>query len=1187
MVQAPGPLTSPMPSPTRRAGPVLAPLGLALAALLLSPGDVSSGQAAPPLLAEPIVRALAEELSGTAARHTIQELTLYHRTRASQGFDRAAEAIRERAERYGLAEVEVVSLPADGETFYGTQRSRPAWNVVHAELWEQAESGGTWLDEHRIADWSTRPVTVAQDSASGEASADLVDVGAGTSPGDYEGREIEGRLVLTTSQPGAVAGLALERGAIGIVSAAQNQRSAWWGEDRNLVRWGHMETFPPPETFGFMVTVNQALEWSDRLARGERVRLRASIETRREAGSYEIVTAVIPGADPDLRAQEVVFSCHLDHQRPGANDNASGCAAILEVARTISQLVGAGKLPPPRRTLRFIWPPEIEGTIALLNARPNLAARARAVIHMDMVGGHEDVARSILHVTRSPRSLPTVLNDVAQAFGRFVNEQSYAYAASGSADYPLVDPEGSRQALRARFADFSMGSDHQIWTEGSFRVPAIYLNDWPDRYIHTHGDGVGNIDPTKLKRAAFIGAASGYYLATVDQEQVPELLGMVRRHALERTAAMLGRADELEGEEAANLLRHHAAYEAAVLRSIGSITPWPAASREAITAMGEEIAVVVARGGAASSGPGSPPATGSAEAQGGGEICFRSQQPKGPLWGFGYSWFEDRFGETKLERPELLSYRGRWGGGSEYAYEVLNLIDGARSVAQVRDEVAAIYGPVPLAVVAEYLEALEAIDVIRCGEPIGFASMMLADTAPLAERAPGFAIPESTFELNLGGFTKVLCSAIFVSGRELEEAVLNSASPLFVTPETQPGPEEIEIDEERREVRVVRDGHVLRSARFVGDQGCVSLPPGGGEIAFEPVAVDSALPEAATIPWPMGDLDARLDAASVGVDPEALEAAVDLAFADPEALTRGMVVVHRGKIIAERYAEGHDPDTQLESWSMGKSLAATLIGVLVEQGSLDLDAPAPIAAWSDADDPRSRIRLIDVLRMSSGLRFLSHHDVDWTPELGYLEHFYIYTGGIDVFDFSTSRPALFPPGTEGRYHNSDPLILAGLVRQVVSERGEEYLSFPQRALFDRIGIRRQVLETDVAGNWVISGYDYGTPRNWARLGLLYLNDGMFDGERILPEEWSELVSTPAPAWRMPVYGGSFWLNRFGTFSLPADAYYAAGAGSQYTIVVPSLDLVIVRMGHLRGGGPGYQALDRALAKLWELFSGVG
>lgn len=1153
-------------------------VALAVTCTLPAPlGTESRHGMPPPLLPEEVVAALAEELSGTTARHTVQEITLHHRTRASRGFRAAAEAIRERAASYGLAEVEILELPADGEIFYGTQRSRPAWNVDHAELWEQRrvpghQGSGRWKDSELIADWRARPVTVAQDSASGEAEGELVDVGAGTDPADYEGKEIAGRLVLTSSQPGRAAALAVERGAIGIVSFAQNQRSAWWGEDRNLVRWGHMGTFPAPETFGFMVTVNQGLAWRDRLARGETVRLRASVRTSRGPGSYDIVTGVIPGADPDLRGQEVAYSCHLDHQRPGANDNASGCAAILEVARTLSKLVAEGRVPPPRRTLRFLWPPEIEGTIALLNARPDLAARARAVIHMDMVGGHEDLSRSILHVTRSPKSLPTAVNDVAEAFARFVNSQSYAYAASGEAEYPLVDPEGSRRALRARIADFSTGSDHQVWTEGSFRVPAIYLNDWPDRYIHTHEDGVQNIDPTKLLRAAFIGAASGYYLASITEDDVPDLLDVVRGHALERSAAALGRARQLGPAEAANLRRSHVVYEQGVVTSIGAFSAWPVESVEVMRAMGAEVAGIL--------DPGDGSAAPSEEGPVASEVCTRGA-PKGPLWGFGYSWFEDRMAQSDRPRPELLSYDGLWGGGPEYAYEVLNLLHGRRTVGQVRDAVAAIYGPVPLETVRDYVAALEAIGTVRCGEPISFEMMMAADTAPLAERAPAFPVPESAVDLGLAGYAKVLCSAVFVSGREREEAARNSAF-LTLAPEDLPASEAVEVDEERREVRVSHDGRVVATARLYGDQGCVILPAGEDRVFFEPVEVTTSLPDAATTPWPLGDLDAGPSAGESRLDRAEVEAAVDLAFADPEAHTAALVVVHRGKVVAERYASGVDADTQLESWSMGKSLAATLIGVLVEEGALELEQPAPIAAWREAGDPRSEIRILDLLRMSSGLRFLSHHDRDWTPADGYLEHFYIYTGAVDVAELSTSRPVQFPPGTEGRYRNSDPLTLAHIVRRTVEARGEEPLTYPQRALFDRIGIRRQVLETDPYGNFLISGYDYGTARNWARLGLLYLNDGLFAGERILPEGWSEVVSTPAPAWRMPIYGGMFWLNRTGRWNLPADAYFMAGAGGQYTIIVPSLDLVVVRMGHQIGGPAAGRSLNEALGALRRL-----
>lgn len=685
-----------------------------LAALVAVPGLADRRGEPPPLLPAPAVEALAAELSGTNARHVVQELALHHRMRGSRGFRAAAEAIRARALSYGLEGVEILELPADGEIFYGTQRSRPAWDVERAELWELREEAGGWVDGRLVASWAERPITLAQDSAGGAATADLVDVGAGTSAADYEGREVRGRLVLTSSQPGPVAPLAVaERGALGIVSHAQNQKSAWWGEDRNLVRWGHLESFPEPQTFAFMVTVHQAETWRARLDHGERVRLRATVEAGQHPGAYAIPTAVIPGRDGDLAAQEIVFSCHLDHQRPGANDNASGCAAILEAARALAALVRQGKLEPPRRTLRFVWPPEIEGTIALLNARPALAARAQAVIHLDMVGGAADVTKAIFHVTRSPASLPTFVNDVAEAFGRFVNEQSYVYSATGAADYPLVDPEGSRQALQARFADFSPGSDHQVWAEGSFRVPAIYFNDWPDRYIHTHADAVANIDPTKLLRAAFLAAASGYYLARLGPGEVPELLETIERHALRRTARALGRSGRLEDAEARNLLAHHLAYERGAVASIDRFAPLPAESRRLSAAFLDRLEGLV------SASQGAAEAAAAGVAGPAGQVCNRRPEPKGPLWAFGYSYLEDHLDRRGLPRPALLDYRGLWGGGSEYAYEVLNLVDGRRSAAAVRDAAAAIYGPVPVELVEGYLETLEEVGILDCSSPPG------------------------------------------------------------------------------------------------------------------------------------------------------------------------------------------------------------------------------------------------------------------------------------------------------------------------------------------------------------------------------------------------------------------------------------------------------------------------------------
>src|SRR6185312_5823730 len=411
--------------------------------------------APPPLLPEPVVRALAGEVSGTAAKRNLQDLTLFHRMRGSRGFRAAAERIRDRAKEYGLSEVELIELPADGTIFYGTQRSRPAWDVDFAELWEQRQEGGSWVDGERVASWEARPIVLAQDSASGEATAELVDVGAGTAEADYQGKDVRGKLVLISSQPGIAYALAVDKWrAAGLVSYAQNQQTGWWKEDETLVRWGHLNTFPAPKTFAFMVSLKQARAWQERLTGGKPVRLRASVRAGQHPGAYSIATAVSPGAH---RAHEIVLSSHLDHQRPGANDNASGGASIMETGRTLAKLIREGKLAAPRRTIRFVWPPEIEGTISLLNARPDLVARALAVIHMDMVGGDAEITKAVFHVTRSPKSLPTFVNDVGAAFGRFVNEQSYALAATGTAPYPLVDPEGSKRALQAEFVDFTEG----------------------------------------------------------------------------------------------------------------------------------------------------------------------------------------------------------------------------------------------------------------------------------------------------------------------------------------------------------------------------------------------------------------------------------------------------------------------------------------------------------------------------------------------------------------------------------------------------------------------------------------------------------------------------------------------------------------------------------------------------------
>jgi len=437
---------------------------------------------------------------------------------------------------------------------------------------------------------------------------------------------------------------------------------------------------------------------------------------------------------------------------------------------------------------------------------------------------------------------------------------------------------------------------------------------------------------------------------------------------------------------------------------------------------------------------------------------------------------------------------------------------------------------------------------------------------------PGDAIEHMT-----AGFAKILCSALFITGRDL--ATASDEDGFFVSPRAERrAVTKTVVDPQVRAVHLTLPDGVTRSAVVAGDQGCVTLPRGAKSVFFTPIKVRSVLPDPTTQPWPMGD---QLPAAPLPpeVAAEKVADALRAAFDPPEALTAAFVVAYKGHIIAERYQSGLDHTTRLPGWSMGKSLTATLIGQLIHEGVYDLWAPAPVPAWQQPDDVRRTIRIADLLRMSSGLRFLAAQDPDYDPSRGYPDHYYVYTGAIDAFEWAITRPPQWQPNTVGRYRNSDPLVLGYLIKQAALARKEEYLSLPQRRLFDKIGIRRMVLETDPYGNFLLQGYELGSARDWLRLGLLYLQDGVWNGERLLPPGWVDFVRTPAPAWSRPVYGGMFWLNRTHNWPVPEDAYYMAGAGGQYTIIIPTHDLVVVRLGHYKGQGHARRALVRALERL--------
>jgi CubicO group peptidase (beta-lactamase class C family) len=432
------------------------------------------------------------------------------------------------------------------------------------------------------------------------------------------------------------------------------------------------------------------------------------------------------------------------------------------------------------------------------------------------------------------------------------------------------------------------------------------------------------------------------------------------------------------------------------------------------------------------------------------------------------------------------------------------------------------------------------------------------------------------------GFAKILCSAVFITGLDAQDAAANVGG--FISPfDQRHHVVDTVIDHQRQRVALTLPDGVTRSAQRYANQGCVPLPIGEDSVFFTPTEVARNLPPAASTPWPMGDVLSD-EPWPADIDMALVERALDVGFGPAEARTLGLVVTYQGRILGERYSPEVDIHTPLESWSMTKSLTGTLMGVLIQQGAYELFQPAPVPEWQSEGDPRQAIRIGDIMRMSSGIRINAPADPDFDTTT-YADHYYLYTGTVDSYEYAATRPQEWEPNMVGRYRNTDPVLASYLIRLAVEGRGEDYHSFPQRALFDRIGIRDAIIETDPYGNFLGQGLAFMPARDWARLGNLYLQDGVWNGERILPEGYVSYASMIAPAWQAdsrPQYGGAFfWVNGEADPPLPPSAYSMRGAGGQSTTIIPTHDLVVVRIGKYTGAGAGGRALDAAFELLLQ------
>ncbi|WAS57144.1 beta-lactamase family protein [Burkholderia ambifaria] len=421
---------------------------------------------------------------------------------------------------------------------------------------------------------------------------------------------------------------------------------------------------------------------------------------------------------------------------------------------------------------------------------------------------------------------------------------------------------------------------------------------------------------------------------------------------------------------------------------------------------------------------------------------------------------------------------------------------------------------------------------------LSYTGYMLSRLAPIAT---GYA-------------AKALCSGVFVSGRPaasvIDVDIMAGVHPLLKL--VHPS-----LDPEHRRAVATFAGFARREADFRPGLGCtLALGPSPG-------VLPAALPPVAD---PPSANDAAPPAPPAGIDTRKLHIALDRAFDEPDPArprrTRAVVVMWRGHVIAERYAPGFTADTPLPGWSMTKTVTAALAGVLVAQHKLSADASALLPEWRGSGDARAAITLDELLRMTSGLQFNEDYD-DPLSDVAVM----LFTQP-DTARFASAKPLAAQPGTQWYYSSGTSAIVARVMREALGGTEADYLAFPRRALFEPLGMRSAVFEPDAAGTLGSPSYLYASAHDWARFGQLLLQDGVWNGQRLLPEGWVRYLTRATPQSTHQEFGAHLWVKVPEPFNdrdphasaMPADAFHAVGHEGQFVSVVPSRELVVVRLG---------------------------
>lgn len=683
---------------------------LALPVLLIISAPSSLAQQSP-FLSDSIYQALINEVSGEIAYEHIRWFTHFHRPMGgSEGFEKVAAYVEEKAKEYGLENVRYIRLSSD----------TASWTAKLGELIL------TEPYRRRLAFTPEIAISLADYSRSTDvSSAELIDVGDGTSESDYKGKTVTGKVVLASGPLSSVMAEAVwKRGALGVI-AFTNARAA---DHPDQIPWMRIpvedEKKEKKGTFAFVLSNREGMRLRRELSKTKRPYLvSVKIESSFLATPTQaIVEGVIRGSE--IHDQDIVLTAHLQEELFSANDDASGCASILEIARALNRLIASGAIPRPRRDIRFWWVDEISAEEQYFSDFPAERAQFLASVNQDMVGALQSAGSRVQFVTRLPWSRAHFLEQVTESIVESLVHGNTAYLAAGQArqlqrgeagtsaitnegvpfSRPVLSHLGTRERYDARLIPFHNNTDHQVFNMGIIGIPAITFTNWPDDYIHSTADDLWQMDRTQLRRNAIAVAAIALYVSSVGSEGVPALAAHLRAGGMRRIAGDEERATELalsgESTRAQNLLRESVMRERRALESLLAVAGGSVDEvRRVIATLPNEAAIIAAFEAAIP--PSRSPVTAAVPAASLSGVPSRVSSVRDFL-----------AGRKELKKPPSLH--------ALMAYEVLNFVDGVRTVAEIHRAVSAeadaagewYYGRVSIDDVKDYLDSAEKAKMI-------------------------------------------------------------------------------------------------------------------------------------------------------------------------------------------------------------------------------------------------------------------------------------------------------------------------------------------------------------------------------------------------------------------------------------------------------------------------------------------